>query len=206
MADVVDAPAVTHLIVTVEPADAGYSAESPQLPGFVMGRSTYTEFAADYRQVLRDIGVTGKVQAHRQTRGETPEGVEFLLRAAEGEDYPERQEALSRVERLLATEDRQDALNTQPIPTGEVLFVGVAPHDTLGDVIDQMYDTADALVLCANVADQGLFMMTLLSGNAVEDDDWQTLHQSGWTRATTVSEMLQSATAGRRPPRLLVNT
>jgi hypothetical protein len=205
VADVAEVAAVTHVIVTAEPGDAGYSAESPQIPGFVMGRATYTEFAADFKQVLRDVGVTGKVQAHRQARGETPEGVEYLLRAAEGTDYPERKEALDRIERLLALDDRHDLLDREPTPTGEVLFVGVAPNDTLGDVIDQMYDAADALAMCANIAENGVLTMTILSGHAADAKGWQTLEESGWTRDTTVSEVLRTTSAGRRPPRLLVN-
>ena len=153
-----------------------------------MGRATYTEFAADYKQVLRDVGVTGKVQAHRQTRGETPEGVEYLLRAAEGPDYPERKEALDRIERLLALDDRQDLLDREPTPTGEVLFVGVAPSDTLGDLIDQMYDTADALVMCANIAKNGVLAMTIL--------EWACRRRQGLADARR--ERLDSGDGGER--------
>ena len=69
----------THLIVTVED-ERGFSAQSPQLPGFVMGRQTEAEFRRDYLEVLRDLAAELPIIGHRQWRYETPEGPEDLVR------------------------------------------------------------------------------------------------------------------------------
>lgn len=208
MADIAlaaDPAEVTHLIVTREP-DKGMSAESPQLRGLCFGRPTETEFRRDYRAVLKDIGVGGTVRAHVQTRGVTTTGREFLLRCAEGPDMAERLEVLRRVELILRTDhidQAADMLNTETTATGEVVFVAALPADTLGFFMAQMYDEADVLVICASVAEQAVFTMTLASGKG-DAEGWSRLDASGWDRNTTISQVLTDDASGRRVQRLLV--
>lgn len=192
----------THLIVTREP-DNGMSAESPQIRGLCFGRPTETEFRRDYRSVLKDIGVPGNVIAHLQSRGVTAAGREFLIRCAEGEDAAERREVIRRVEALLGSGQADDMLNTETTATGEVVFVAALPGDRLGFFMDQLYDERDALVICAAVADEHLFSMTLASGKQ-DAEGWARLDASGWDRETTVSQLLLDAAGGRRVERLLV--
>lgn len=203
---VVAAPTTTHLLVTHEPDTGGFSLQSPQLPGFTMGRPTMTEMHRDYTQVLVDLGVDGVVRAHRQERGSTPEGGEFILREAEGPDFEDRQEVLARVRAVLNSEDRHSLMNSVATVTGEVMFVAVLPFDTLGWLIDQMYAGNDAVVLCSAVAEQVLWTMTLISGDAQGSvgRGLQTLEESGWTRETTISQVLRDDASGRNR-RVLVN-
>lgn len=77
----------THMVVTDE-GEYGWSAQSPQLPGFVYGRRTLTEFMWDYHDTLRTAGVTGRVLGHPQRRFVSPEGDEYLIRFAEDRTPP----------------------------------------------------------------------------------------------------------------------
>lgn len=65
-----------------------------------------------------------------------------------------------------------------------------------------MYDEADVLVICASVAEQAVFTMTLASGKA--DAEGSRLDASGWDRDTTISQVLKDDASGRRVQRLLV--
>lgn len=202
MAETTLAPSeVTHLVVTR--SDEGWFAESPRVLGLAMGRPTETEFRRDYRKVLRDVGVSGAVQGHVQGPGVTPEGREYLIRWAEGPDLAERLELGRRLEAVLDTDQRVDVLNVEPTATGEVVFVMALASDTLGFFMDQLFDERDALVLCASVAEQGLFTLTLASGKA-RTEGWATPAECGWDRETTVTQLLVDEAAGRRPQRLLV--
>ncbi len=202
MADVAVADEVTHLIITFDDQH-GLAAESPQVPGFFLGRPTETEFVRDYRTVLHDIGVRGRVQAHKQTRGVTAAGREFLLRFAEGPGIEDRIELLDRVKRVLATEQADDMLDTETTPMGEVVFVAALPQDRLAVFMDQLYDDGDALVISASVAEEALFTMTLASGRHATAG-WESLEQHGWTRETTISELLLQWARDDRRHRVLV--
>jgi hypothetical protein len=202
---VVHRPAVTHLLVTREPDTGGFSVESPQLPGFAFGRPTLTEVLRDHERVLRDLGVSGPVRAHRQERGHTAEGAEFIIRAAEGPDFDARKEVLDRLRRILSTDDRHELMAFGTGPTGEVVFVAAMPNDTVGDLIDQMYDDRDAIVICAPVIEEGVYTMAFFSGDLQRfDEPLQTLEEAGWDRDTKISQVLLESASGRRKPRILV--
>lgn len=188
MADVlVKGEEVTHLLVTKD--ESGFFGESPQVPGLVMGRPTETEFRAVYRQVLTEVGVTGNVLVHLQARAMLGDR-EFLIRCADDGQRSIRAETAARVERCLTDpEQAESMLSTAPAVTGEVVFVAALPADSLGFFMDQLYDHDDALVIAASVADHGLFTMTLGSAHS-DTEGWETLAGSGWTRETTVSELL----------------
>jgi hypothetical protein len=196
------AETTTHLIVTNE-GEQGFFAESPQLPGLAFGRPTQTEFLRDYKKLLDDLGVTGSVRGHKQVRGATPDGHEFLLRWAEGDHAAERLEVVDRLRRLVMDEAAREDLfdDMEPNPMGEVVFVAVAAVDTLGDVMDQMYEERDAIVLSAAVADRGVWCMQMVS-RAGGREGWSSVEERGWTRDTTISEVLvaQQTSQGDRDP------
>ncbi len=193
---------LTHILVTKD--TEGFFAESPQVPGLCFGRSTEAEFRRDLQPVLQGVGVQGRVQAHLQKRGVTAVGQEFLLRWAEGPELPDRLEVSRRVERLLNTSDLAlDLVSTERTPMGEIVFVMAVPADTLGTFMDQLYEGGDAMVICAALADSGVFMMTLASGKQ-DAPGWDRLERFGWSRATAISELLVDNARGRRTRRLLV--
>ena len=195
---------VTHLIVTDE-GEHRVLLESPQVPGLFFGRPTRTEFVHDYQQVLRDVGVTGFVRSHRHRRFTSPEGQEYLVRFADGDGIEERLEVISRLHRALATDQRSQMLSAPAAPTGEVVFVAVAPGDTIGDLADQMYGERDVLVVAAAVADEHLFNTYMASGDRSDFPGWHTVSERGWNRETTVSEVMRDlASAPSSDRRLLV--
>lgn len=203
MADVLAVDDVTHLIVTRD--EHGFFAESPQVPGLVLGRPTETEFREAYRGVLKDVGVRGHVVVHLQTRGTTADGREFIIRCADdgAEARRSRYETAGRIERCLSSEQDGDMLDTQTTATGEVVFAAALPTDTLGFFMDQLYDQDDALVISASVADNALFTMTFASGRR-DGESWETLEQYGWTRDTIVSELLVDWSRSPQKHRVLV--
>jgi hypothetical protein len=115
----------------------------------------------------------------------------------------DRREVLRRVEILLRTDQAADMLDTEPTVTGEVVFVAALPSDELGMFMDQLYEKDDALVLCASVADRGVFSMTIASGKD-ESEGWERLEAYGWSRETTVSQLLMESSRGRKVERVLV--
>jgi hypothetical protein len=200
---VLQSSTVTHLLVTQEP-DGSFSVESPQLPGFIMGRGTATELARDLEGVLVDLGVTGPLRTHRQVRGHTVEGEEFVFRFAVGPDEAERREVLDRVQAILNGDDRHKMMTMVSGPTGEAVFVVAMPNDTVGDLIDQMFPERDALVMCVPVIDRGVWSMALYSGDLDSfDEPTESLEASGWTRNTPISQVVREDAAGRK--RILVN-
>ncbi len=195
---------VTHVIVTNE-EEHGFLLESPQLPGLFFGRLTEAQFRRDYQKVLRNVGVTGFVRAHNQQRFKSPDGQEYLIRVAEGDEVQERLEVVNRIHRALATEQGRDMLSVPTAPTGEVIFVAAAATDTIGDLADQMYDERDAIVVAAAVAEQHLFNTVLASGDRAAFPGWHSVEERGWNRETTVSEMMRHlASASNEERRLLV--
>lgn len=202
MADIAHVDRVTHLLVTDE-GTYGLSGESPQVPGLCLGRPTQALFLQDYQAVLGDIGVHGKVQVHKQVRGQTADGREYLFRWADGSQTPERLEVVRRIEGVLGTAQAGALLDTATTPMGEVVLVAALPSDELGSFIDQMYTDADAIVICAAIADQGLFSITLAIGRQ-DAPGWESLEEQGWSRETTISQLLREWAVGHRPARLLV--
>lgn len=198
MAEVLQSSAVTHLLVTQEP-DGSYSMESPQVPGFTMGRGTVTEIISDLEKVLRDVGVTGPFKTHQQVRGYTAEGEEFIFRVADGPDQAERREVMDRVRAILGGDDRHDMMTMVAGPTGEVVFVAAMPNDTVGDLIDQMHPSRDAIVMCVPVIDRGVWSMALYSGDLDKfDEPAESLEAWGWDRDTKLSQVVREDAAGSR--------
>jgi hypothetical protein len=193
-----------HVIVTHE-GEYGFTLESPQLPGFAFARPTMTEFRRDYRDALAFAGVSGTVFAHRQQRFTSPEGVEYLIRQAENGDQDARMEVVTRLQGLLAGEQRFELLTDAETTAGEVVFVAAAPADRMRAVADQLDGRGDRIILAAAVAENGLWTVRVASGDAA-GPQWKTLEERGLTLDTTVADVMKALSAGEaRHERLLVN-
>jgi hypothetical protein len=188
---------LTHLIVTADAPD-GFYGESPQLPGFAMMRPTQTEFLRDYQRVLSEAGARGEVRAHYQVRVLSEDGHECLIRWQQGPGEEARREVARRVELIIGDNAREPSFleDVERTPTGEIAFVAVAPDDTLGDVIGQMWDERDAIVLCAAVADRGVWCQQMISQSHDDHDRWASLAERGWTPETTISQVLLDSAKG----------
>jgi hypothetical protein len=183
----------THLIVTVE-ADGGLSAESPQLPGLVMGRPTETEFLRDYRKILKELGARMPIYGHRQWRHETYEGVEYIVRLSE--DNKDLRISLSqRLSAVLGSEQRHDVVRRSVATvTGEILFICALPLDRIGFITEQLDLAAgDAAVLVAPVAEDGVWTTELIVGPNLAGKDWHSLSELGLTQDSTVSELMMAS-------------
>ncbi|TQS44319.1 hypothetical protein [Cryptosporangium phraense] len=198
-------PETIHLLVTDE-GDDGWSAQSPQLPGFVMGRQTVSELRADLPGALRFAGApAGPVEVHTTRRFVTPEGGEYLIRVAEDRYRADRLEVAWRLARVMSTEQRHAMMSVLATPTGEVSIVCAVPSDTLGWFTEQLFDENDALVLAAAIGDQDVFTTQLTSEtDRVGSSGWTTFEARGWTKATTLSEVMQSIQIGDPAELMLV--
>lgn len=194
-----------HLIVTNE-GDHGFSASSPQLPGFFYARPTLTEFNRDLPKVLADIDAPRPAAIYEQRRGVSPEGREYLIRIAVDESRGQRLDVAWRLDSMLGTEQRLDALSADADVTGEVVFVCCLPDDRLGSIAAQMSEPQDALVVVANVADQGVWTQQLsLDPERAQHPDSESLADLGLTMESTISEMMHAdAVSGLRGRALVV--
>jgi hypothetical protein len=187
----------THIIVTSE-GEYGWSMQSPQLPGFVFARPTHAELLRDYRKALQIQGVTGRVIGHHQYRFATPEGDEYLIRVADGEDAPERQLVMNQLLGVMTTEQRFDSFkeNVGRLVTGEVAFVCVLANDTIGWLAEQMDPRGEVLNAALNVAGSMVLTTQLAAGRATEG--WQSLEDMGWSLDTTMSTVAAAQARGAR--------
>jgi hypothetical protein len=177
----------THVICVLEGDDTGYSMTSPQLPGFVFARSTFTEFWADAWPALRRENVdTSTVVVHNQERRIAADGSEYLLRVAQDVSVVERVELAQRISQRMAETsdfDADVALNA----VGEATFICSVRSDTVGWIIDQMDQRNDAVQLAVAMDSDYVFSTQFASGQRAED--WPTMADHGWTRETSVGEL-----------------
>jgi hypothetical protein len=195
--------ASTHLIITDEGA-AGVLADSPQVPGFVMGRRTQTEFFRDYKGVLRDVGVRGDVVGHVQTPVVLPSGEEVLLRCRRGDLEQERLMLADRVRQMLSADEGKRFLEDSPrSPTGEIVVVCTATSDTVQDLVDQLDPRRDAAVIAAPASEIGVWTTAVGRGDLDHPGNWSTLQELGIDLSMTVSQIMV-ALSESHPEKLLI--
>lgn len=197
-----------HLFVTYEGED-GYSVESPQVPGFAMGRRTAAEIRSDIKGALRFAGVPGgrRLELHDVQRFDTADGDEYTVRVAAEPDEPERRasrlETFRRLVGVLSTDQRRGLLKTARSSTDEVAFVVALPTDTLGWLAEQLYDEHDVSTIVVPVAEEHLFTTSVGTGLR---EGWTSLAERGWSAETTVSEVMQGLAKAPSEQRLLTLT
>jgi hypothetical protein len=192
-------PKSMNLFVTED--DYGLSMTSPQLPELIFGRRTRTEFLRDYKDALKWAGVKTPVQlvGHWQKRGITPRGEEYVIRWQTGEDFNEadRLDVANKVNRALSA--GEDALNEildelEPARTGEYQIVVCLADDTVGWLLDQLRPDGDVLVAAMGVAG---VMVAMTQVGTEPGLDWPSIDELGWTRDTTMGQLLAQRSAGR---------
>ncbi len=194
-----------HIFVTDE-GDYGWSVESPQVPGFTMGRGTLAELKRDLVRALRFADAPGGTPRifHQVQRRLSPEGEEFTVRIAEDPHRPERLETYRRLLGVMDTDQRAEMLDFARTPTGEASFVAAVPTDTLGWLMEQFSGRGDVVILVVAVADDGLFSTQMSSDPSRRHQGWKGLDEMGWTEDTTVSELMQTLAGKSRKERALV--
>lgn len=183
-----------NLLVT-DDEDEGIVMTSPQIPGLIFGRPTRQEFLREYRDAIRWAGVkSGKLIGHWQKRGLTPNGDEYVIRWQTGENFKEadRLEVANTLNRNLAS--GQSAIlgmldELEPTATGEYQFVVCLSEDTVGWLVDQLRPDGDVVIAAMGVAGVMVAMTQIATG---EDIGWPSLDELGYSRETTMGEMLSS--------------
>lgn len=183
----------TNLIVTDE-GPYGFSAESPQLPGFVFGRPTATEFNEDLPGALRWAGAETdtEVIVHEQRRGVTAEGHEFVVRVAHDNARAERSILADRILAALGSTERHNLCDKADEEGGEVsVFVCCVPDDLLRFVTDQLDPHGDVLTISAAIDGDRMFTMELGSGGKADEEGWPTLRSEGWDLSTRIRQVIR---------------
>jgi hypothetical protein len=175
----------THVFLTEE-GESGFSAESPQVPGFAFGRPTKVETVRDLYPALNWAGAIAPLTTHVQHRGVSPEGVEWIIRLAEDTHRSERVLVAQQIEGVLLGDDRQNILDYPRTKTGEVVFVSCLPDDPLGFVVEQLWERPDSVVVA--LAD-GPKLWTIPVGNHADDPEWRSFDELGVDMKTTVGEL-----------------
>jgi hypothetical protein len=185
--------------------DHGWSAESPGVPGFVMGRRTLAELRADLPGALRFAGVSDAiVLPHVTERFVTPEGDEFTVRRAEDAHRIERQEVFGRLLLVMETDQRIELMRAARTPTSEVSFVCAVATDTLGWLRGQLYDGDDVVTIALAVAENGIFSTQMSSDPHRVDQGWTWVDAFGWNEGTTLGEVMVGLSGRPERDRLLV--
>ncbi|WP_282945455.1 hypothetical protein [Cellulomonas endometrii] len=181
-------PDTVHLIVTFD--DGCIWAESPQLPGFVMARPTQTEFLRDYKRVLGELGVR-QVVGHSQHLYETPEGIEYALRFRDGVGSGERAALANGVQRMLATDARDEFLaDSRTDASGVVVIVCARTIDQLGDIFEEIDQRGETIVLAAPWGADMVWTTQLAHGDLADNPGWISLEQYGLSHESTVGQLI----------------
>lgn len=146
-----------HAIVT-RGGPESFLVESPQIPGFVMIRSSMADVGRDLRDVLADI-VEGsfKIISHHQWTSEYPDNPGLLFRIQDSPGKDERIRAVSLVQGAVFAGYRANW--PPPGVLGDVLVIGCVATDTLGMVADQITDD-DGIPMLALQADRGIWVVS----------------------------------------------
>ncbi len=185
-----------HLLEVNEDEPYGWTITSPQLPGFVFGRSTRAEVDNELDDALEFAGAPEVPRAvHVLRRFETPEGDEFMISVANDADKDARAEVARRLTGVMSDEpQRLDLLSKVPrLPTGEALFVAVVPTDRLGWVWEQLDERDGTATIVAAVGDEGGMIWSNSTGFATRSDDFEdpvTMEELGLTEDSLVGDLV----------------
>lgn len=199
-------PDVIHVMLT-DYGQFGWGISSPQLPELIGGRETYQELVKDLDELIVFGG--GSVDAprlvHVQTHRMLENGDELVVRVALDAHDKERLTVAARLNSALGlTGQVTNMLNVPRRPTGEALFVCALPSDTLGWLGDQMEDQ-DALCVVTSVGngDESMIRVQFLThgeallSSGVEPHQPTTADAMGFTRSTTLSEVIHAEDRGQ---------
>jgi hypothetical protein len=205
-----------HLIITDE-GRFGFYADSPQLPGFTMGRDTKTEFLKDYKRVLPEV-ITERpyrVIAHVQQRFTTPEGVSCLVRVQEP-TTPERESVHRGLTGLLQTTEWAASVERMRMIEKaernllqEVVFVCAGEDDQVRDIVATLQGHDDVVTVVVTDPDDGdrgvLWTSQMASrGPRTGQRDWPSMAALGITEGTKVRELVELLSKMKAQDRHLV--
>lgn len=182
-------------VILTEYPGYGWGIESPQLPGFVGGRSTREELEADLDDILEFAEAPrDAVRAiHWQSHLTLPDGDECVVRVHHDRHVGERMDCAKSVMGALSlAEQRTQVMDVPRTRTGEVLFVCALATDHVGWLVDQLDPRGETAVFAVAVAEQFIYTTALHRGDIDDEtEEWLPLSEFGWDADTTVSEIMQ---------------
>lgn len=188
----------THLIMRQED---GYAIYSPQLPELMAVYSTTKAVKKDLNEALEWAGWQRGSRLVQHNEIVRHDG-DILVRWAQDEHAAARIEVAERLSRALAVpEQLQDMLSAPRGRAGSALFICCVSTDTLGWVMDQLDPRGEVAAAVTCVAEDLIYSAYFASG--VDQLDWRSVDDWGWTRDTTIGEMIMTESGSRRQPALV---
>lgn len=180
----------TVLVVTRE--DPRLHAYSPSLPGFVFGANSAEEFWRDVNAAIVWAGGKPDLTVYIQKPYLTPEGDEWLLRVLQDTHLEERTEIARRIyTTVMETDQRHEMFEkAAPTRTGEFVFHCGLFDDTIGSVMQALWERDDAAVVAAAVAEQMWYAQQVATG--IPGPGAQTLADLGLTAESTIRDLMQA--------------
>lgn len=192
-----------HLVV-VDEGDYGWSATSPQIPGFVYGRPTREEFQADLPGALAFAGASdATLVIHDVRRFAAPDGQEYLIRVAEDEHRGERTQVAWLLSAMLAKERHHDLLDAPTTITGEVQFICVVESDRVSWLLEQLDQRRDAATIVAGHSSELIWATWVAHGVTEVEGSTGSLAELEVSLDSTVSDLMARVPSQSRIPVLV---
>lgn len=188
----------THLIMRQED---GYAIYSPQLPELMAVYSTTQAVKRDLKAALEWAGWKPDNRLVQHNEIVRHDG-DILVRWAQDEHAAARIEVAGRLSRAMAVQEQLDDMLSAPRGrTGSALFICCIATDRLGWVMDQLDPRGEVAAAVTCVAEDLIYSAYFASG--VDELDWRSVDDWGWTRDTTIGEMIMTEAGSRRQPALV---
>jgi len=189
---------VTHLIMRQED---GYAVYSPQLPELMAVYASTAAAGKDLAEALEWAGWdrAGRLVQHNEV---VRQGGDIILRWAQDEHAERRIEVAERLSRAMTVPEQLAEMLAAPRGrAGSALFICCVATDTLGWVTDQLDSRGEVAAAVTCVAEDLIYTAYFAAG--VDDLDWRAIDEWGWTRETTIGEMILSESESPRTPVLV---
>lgn len=191
-------PVTTHLIMRQE---ASYAIYSPQLPDLVAAYTSPTAAKNDLEQALEWAGWHRDSPIVQHNEVVRHDG-DVLIRWAQDEHAAARIDVAERLSRAMAVPKQMEAMLAAPRGrAGSALFICCVAADTIGWVTDQLDSRGEVAAAVTCIADDLIYTAYFAAG--VSELEWRSVDDWGWSRETTIAQMIMSESGSRHEPALV---